>query len=893
MRISEIKIQNFRCFKGLHNFNITGSTIILYGENGYGKSSFFDAIEWCLTGSIDRFRQPGKPINKSIILNRSTESEGICSVEIKMVDIILKRSFKNIDLPREMVVVKNLSDEPVVSGKENVERYFEENIAKKTANKKVLSSLLKKSHILSQDQITDFVIRDNPKERFDSLADIMGYRQLVNLNTNFKRIRDELSRAIKKEQQNISTYQDIINNRLKEKVEIDIYEVNSILNDLLIDVRNNSMILNDIKKKEELLLGNKARLSERLVNLNNLSHNITNSTSRNLEERANVLKKIIDENFNRRRKVERLLDKTEEADRKVIKSLSNLDTQNDLYKERSQLEKKEKELEYHLTNYSETKITMLLGKVEKKQKELFYANTHMLSYGKSHHKVIETPEIILQKKITIDKLKRKLKNAERYLRKFELLLDCEEEGSSLSKLNSAIEDIYSYVSNNTLGVCPVCSTEKGDGLSNIILKNIDTNLTHLRQSSNKVIKVNSKIKKLRRRIENLTLDREKEIDQIESLEIGLKIAKDDIYEIERNELFNKSLIIEEPNDIKAHLKSAAKEINDLNNLKVKFYSLKSIKNKLQEMPRVKDQNVTESINRLKNKRTNLQVRKEKFEILIEKTIKELKSSQKEYEKINQNIFLVSEIIPESKMDIPIDNIIGDFIKEVKEIEVRLEKIKIAQEYYKKLKENEKVEGNIKDYKNIIEIKKGKIRQYKVAFDDIQNYREYISNQIGDKASDLLNQPDSKIQKYFRYLNPVPGVNKVLFKSPSAEELEIVLSYEDKTNFLTNESSVQHSLSSGQLYVLAISIFLAINESQNLSKLDFVGIDDPIQNMDDVNQFSICDVLSSINKQLIFSTHDFEFLRLFLKKNEFKKDSIQVFMLENDNSIVTTAREMKF
>ncbi|MGR5876661.1 AAA family ATPase [Bacillus pacificus] len=35
---------------------------MLYGENGYGKSSFFDAVEWCLTGSVDRFRQPGEKI---------------------------------------------------------------------------------------------------------------------------------------------------------------------------------------------------------------------------------------------------------------------------------------------------------------------------------------------------------------------------------------------------------------------------------------------------------------------------------------------------------------------------------------------------------------------------------------------------------------------------------------------------------------------------------------------------------------------------------------------------------------------------------------------------------------------------------------------------------------
>ncbi|WP_186306583.1 hypothetical protein [Siminovitchia fortis] len=73
----------------------------------------------------------------------------------------------------------------------------------------------------------------------------------------------------------------------------------------------------------------------------------------------------------------------------------------------------------------------------------------------------------------------------------------------------------------------------------------------------------------------------------------------------------------------------------------------------------------------------------------------------------------------------------------------------------------------------------------------------------------------------------------------------------------------------------------------------MGIDDPIQNMDDVNQFSVCDVLSTIEKQLIFTTHDWDFLKLYLKKNEHKSDSIQVFLLENKDSLVTNIKKVTF
>lgn len=62
-------------------------------------------------------------------------------------------------------------------------------------------------------------------------------------------------------------------------------------------------------------------------------------------------------------------------------------------------------------------------------------------------------------------------------------------------------------------------------------------------------------------------------------------------------------------------------------------------------------------------------------------------------------------------------------------------------------------------------------------------------------------------------------------------------------------------------------------------MNFVAIDDPIQNMDDINQYSVCDVLGNIRKQLIFSTHDINFLKFFIKKNEHKSGDIQVYMLK--------------
>lgn len=37
----------------------------IYAPNGYGKTSFFDAIEWAITGTIERLNT-GKPIKEEV-----------------------------------------------------------------------------------------------------------------------------------------------------------------------------------------------------------------------------------------------------------------------------------------------------------------------------------------------------------------------------------------------------------------------------------------------------------------------------------------------------------------------------------------------------------------------------------------------------------------------------------------------------------------------------------------------------------------------------------------------------------------------------------------------------------------------------------------------------------
>ena len=77
------------------------------------------------------------------------------------------------------------------------------------------------------------------------------------------------------------------------------------------------------------------------------------------------------------------------------------------------------------------------------------------------------------------------------------------------------------------------------------------------------------------------------------------------------------------------------------------------------------------------------------------------------------------------------------------------------------------------------------------------------------------------------------------------------------------------LSAGQLNVLSLSIFLAKAFESGSDVLSTIFMDDPVQNLSDINILSFLDLIRSMvttyNKQLVISTHDEHFYKLIQHK----------------------------
>lgn len=61
-KIKQIEIEAFRGYenKAIFNFTNDGKTadlIVIHAPNGFGKTSFFEGVEWCLTSKLMRIER--------------------------------------------------------------------------------------------------------------------------------------------------------------------------------------------------------------------------------------------------------------------------------------------------------------------------------------------------------------------------------------------------------------------------------------------------------------------------------------------------------------------------------------------------------------------------------------------------------------------------------------------------------------------------------------------------------------------------------------------------------------------------------------------------------------------------------------------------------------------
>jgi len=883
MRINKVRIFNFRKYLGIHEFDISKQITIFYGPNGFGKSTFFDALEWCISGVINRFARQKEFSEKDVFCFQCDKRSALCCVEIEFDGHILKRSFRVTNgIPGNVSVTINRPSGPQIRGKGPVDQFLRREFYR-TAGRATMGGLIKQSHILSQDQITDFILRDDAKGRFEALADIMGLKNMLSLLDNMKEVMSKLSTQRLKLIDQADQHEFIIEQRKSDVLPIDLSKIEKWAKAL--DVPSTIKEVHaDIHRLQEQLLeqsGANNEILECLENIRSLGHQTIHECLTDERKHKNLLDAYSVQQDN----TETLLTRV----KLVISSLSGDKVQ---YEKLRKLENEERKCLRVLQPLSETELPELYHLVQSiSEKQRVHAHYEtVLTYIQEYQELLRDLETI---PFRVGLLDIKLERLQKRHVRLEMLRNevnnrlSDHTGGPLVKLVTDMRSINDYVSEHHHdGTCPVCTAHHGDQLGIRIHTSIEQ---HMR-----------KISQYTELTEELMKRKNKFLDKLEQTEKALQQCQDDrrinesrlqnikerLNLIQGLQAFNKEMfslskkILQETRDV------LLSEIKIMETAKEALDSLTKIRGDLENLRLTTGLNksVTEAEISLRLQRLQRATTRLENYITIKKQLS--KQTKRKLDSISKVLIRLPEELRENNVETHLDKLIEQKSKEKK---LLLTEYAEASSFVQTYSNNQHINTSIDGMLHEKRIKEVEIQIYDTKMNDISTFLKTAGSELGSTAKDILNKSSSTIQRYFRYLNPLPNTNIIRFEGEQ-DELKIMVQLPGEEKHLSN---VQYTLSSGQLNVLAISIFLAINKSQQVSILDFVAIDDPIQNMDDVNQFSVCDVLGTIEKQLLFATHDFDFVKLFIKKHEHRKEEIQVYMIDSPSLVQEKIKRLTF
>ena len=847
-KLKEINISDFRAFRqekiNFSNYDI----VLLVGNNGMGKTSFFDAIEWGFTGSLKRYQPSSKEKQSEHFLsNKYARGQGNVNIilEESMTDkeVIIDRttkSYRGNDFNQGNLIV---NDEPGLKVADTL-------VKKNKSNINFVNSF-NFSHFLSQELISDFIRNYKATDRYSVLSNLVGIQGYDQYSENFKllkKICDENINKLDKKKEELE----------KEKIKLEESVKKTKLGEEELSKRYSKLLM------EVKLLIEEGDQNKPLSNLlpESLEELEEKKDKKNLVKEKNSLEKKLNQQKDRFKKIQGLQQKKSEF-KKNSELLKKLKSQKSDLKLIDKYNSKIEKSEYLLENYNpdinleKTEETINDLKVEnKKSQEIIDL------INQNDLELINKVDLLIKEYTEVAKkfkkdfsdfscINKKLKKLRTKIEYIETKIN--ETQRIKQKLLSTAQE---FIEDNRPDNCPVCQSEIDvDQLISQLTQRIDAQdagvISDYREEKNRLkgdlqdlsSKKNELLSNLEQKIENLKQDL---VSDLRKKKKKIQELKDDLKSQQKCYTYLEELEIDPANnDFKIHLESLIEKMRlEINNFKKE--------NEINEIE---------------------EFRKDLFN-QIKETEQQINSYKVQLD--NLNIEDTSDLKEEYKVSQRKVNIYESRFENLKDILSELEDIFTLLE---NLENNKK----LKDIKKRIKTKNKKLSLLNKQVTELKKLDQKVPEVINDMTAKILSPYKELANRIYQRINPQPIFNKIdwVRNSTSHNNGTLVLKMLSEEGLEVNPS---YLYSSAQVNIVVLSLFFSFVIQNNWSKMNSVFLDDPIQNMDDINIFSFVDVIRSlfINNdnpiQLFISTHDRK-LYSFLKK---KFRNLNVLTLEFKN-----------
>ena len=167
-RLTRLTIEGFRGFREAVTLDLDASAVLLWGSNGTGKTSVFDALEWLLVGDVARLREYTLRRNDEYLANiYRSELPARVEVELHVGDRLLR--LRRIGNAQGSSLELDPGTEQHTVGRE-AERILERVLLQGDSS---LAEVLATSGLLQQDDLRQ-LLETKPDERYRRLLRLLG-----------------------------------------------------------------------------------------------------------------------------------------------------------------------------------------------------------------------------------------------------------------------------------------------------------------------------------------------------------------------------------------------------------------------------------------------------------------------------------------------------------------------------------------------------------------------------------------------------------------------------------------------------------------------------------------------------------------------------------------------
>ncbi len=918
MLIKTVKIKNFRGYginaddkEGFYVFNFLDSNfVLLSGYNGFGKTSFFEAIEWCLTDKIRRLEKFEETYHAND-LKRAQYLKFHNSLDKQERKIEVEIIFdNNIKICRTSYSTSHFagngdnydSELKVFDGNNQIEDVTNATIFKllipdiedlvskisEVESKKEIRTLEAKyantflnTNMLTQENLSFFLRSTDPNERrsmFMKLLNLSDIDSLYSKTSSMRRGRgiSNKKREISDKLVEVSEFLEGISSFFKLKnlgsIEEYISTINNRIENFFNFITENEIKIESFDKLFSFLPVTLTNYAELMIEIENNKDMVVKSIDEFQKNNSEV--SIIKDEINKLLLLKKGLDvqkKIEQSqllkdvdytyllkeEKELIGKFDSINNRREINTERiNQLSTFQIDFSKYMgtIDNDNLRIKENLWELLLNLKELIIKFDHFLGETLPEN---TSPKINPEEVEGIYKLRTKYEDLVKQLEGVEKeLAILEAEYNTKSTVNEQnlemLKHVRDFIVENSKDIteCPVCLNSSFESKSND-----DSTANHILSIINSSISSgDDELRELSQRITNSMLLRTEITESIETYFISVIKEKlqniSNIY-MQNFEIVNGHLTVVNT-ELELEDEKFKKQAAIISEDKNRYEECYKAVFKTDQVPdTIIQEDIISQLDMISEEKENWYINNKDilgFSVIPNK------------EEIEQKVALIqqrdgiSHYYPDN-----LENLQSEIVQLINLIKLYKESLKYLDEVIE-IKLNDNYLSKLQKYKEY----KLEEKELNSSLEQIEKYEDSLKKlhenltEAQKKAvqNQLSNHPI--ITWIYESINPHPFYNKL-----------VITTEENGTNFKNGDSSVNldQIFSSAQLNILALSIFLGLGLSQEYSSIKQLFLDDPIQSMDDVNILAFIDVLRAIldsnskHKKIILSTHDDNFAKL--------------------------------